>query len=356
MDILINEKQYNSLKNVLSENYMINEAQWYNTLGDIVGIFDPSGVVDFVNGISYLKQGDTVFGILSMISVFPYLGDLAAKPLLFLGKGSKIIRNAEYAQKLAKMGKVDEATKILTRLGETNKLWRKLTNSVDRWGPALIAKVKKVPSLVLPFGLKNVIIDWIKLIFKTNSGSRAAGSLARSTTKRLSRKPGAQLTQTEAENIAKQMADLARNDQRLFLGLGGKPKGGMFSDPKGYAKWSWESFKKYPFSGGVGRLWGNRQTRALMRKTKWWLGFLDFIGLANFVGPDELEKQMGDYSDELNQYSQTREAQSNWNDDFGNLEADYRPIEEPSQQQSTPPQSGKPENKSVFSTLFPGLF
>ena len=65
---------------------------------------------------------------------------------------------------------------------------------------------------------------------------------------------------------------------------------------------------------------------------------------------------MGDYSDELNQYSQTREAQSNWNDDFGNLEADYRPIEEPSQQQSTPPQSGKPENKSVFSTLFPGLF
>jgi len=134
MDILINEKQYNSLKNVLSENYMINEAKWYNTLGDIVGIFDPTGVVDFVNGISYLKQGDTVFGILSMISVIPYLGDLAAKPLLFLGKSSKVIRNAEYAQKLAKMGKVDEATKILTKLGETNQLWRQLTTSVNRWG------------------------------------------------------------------------------------------------------------------------------------------------------------------------------------------------------------------------------
>ncbi len=55
MDILINEKQYNSLKNVLSENYMINEAEWYNTLGDIIGIFDPSGVVDFVNGYFIFK-------------------------------------------------------------------------------------------------------------------------------------------------------------------------------------------------------------------------------------------------------------------------------------------------------------
>ena len=39
----------------------INEAEWYNTLGDILGIFDPTGVIDLANGISYINQGDYLF-------------------------------------------------------------------------------------------------------------------------------------------------------------------------------------------------------------------------------------------------------------------------------------------------------
>jgi len=86
MKVVLTEDQYHKLKNkLLEDKNTINEAEWYNTLGDILGIFDPTGVVDFVNGISYMKQGDTVFGILSMISVFPYFGDLVAKPLLLFG-------------------------------------------------------------------------------------------------------------------------------------------------------------------------------------------------------------------------------------------------------------------------------
>ena len=30
-----------------------------------------------------------------------------------------------------------------------------------------------------------------------------------------------------------------------------------------------------------------------MRQTKWWLGFLDWMGVANFIGPDELAAQIG---------------------------------------------------------------
>ena len=34
------------------ERLKLNEDRWYNTVGDIVGIFDPTGVVDLVNGVS----------------------------------------------------------------------------------------------------------------------------------------------------------------------------------------------------------------------------------------------------------------------------------------------------------------
>ena len=53
----------------------LNESKWYNTVGDILGIFDPTGVIDLANGISYINQGDYLFGFLSMISVIPYAGD-----------------------------------------------------------------------------------------------------------------------------------------------------------------------------------------------------------------------------------------------------------------------------------------
>ena len=37
---------------------LLKESKWYNTVGDIAGIFDPIGIVDLVNGISYWRQGD----------------------------------------------------------------------------------------------------------------------------------------------------------------------------------------------------------------------------------------------------------------------------------------------------------
>ena len=66
----------------LNENTVITEAEWYNAVGSVIGIFDPTGLVDFINGISYLSQGDMFFGLLSMISVVPYIGDAVAKPLM----------------------------------------------------------------------------------------------------------------------------------------------------------------------------------------------------------------------------------------------------------------------------------
>jgi hypothetical protein len=64
------EKQFvvEFLKAAHPKKSQLIKEHWLNTLGDIVGIFDPTGVVDLVNGISYLTQGEHLFGFLSIIS------------------------------------------------------------------------------------------------------------------------------------------------------------------------------------------------------------------------------------------------------------------------------------------------
>ena len=93
-----NEKEFvfEFLKVIYPEKVrLINEDKWYNTLGDIAGIFDPTGTVDLINGISYWKQGDHLFALLSWISVIPFLGDLIAKPVVGLFKAGGIVGKSE---------------------------------------------------------------------------------------------------------------------------------------------------------------------------------------------------------------------------------------------------------------------
>lgn len=56
-----------------------------------------------------------------------------------------------------------------------------------------------------------------------------------------------------------------------------------------------------------------------MQSTKWWLGFLDYIGLGNFVGPDEVIAQMGDpeFQRKMEQYQNTPEARRYFEEEFG---------------------------------------
>lgn len=56
-----------------------------------------------------------------------------------------------------------------------------------------------------------------------------------------------------------------------------------------------------------------------MQSTKWWLGFLDYIGLGNWVGAEELAKKMGEenFNNKVEEYNQTPEAKQNFEDQFG---------------------------------------
>ena len=60
-----------------------------------------------------------------------------------------------------------------------------------------------------------------------------------------------------------------------------------------------------------------------MRRTKWYLGFLDFLGISNFkTTPDELMDKYPNLDKKITQYNLTDEAQQNWSKDFGSGSVD----------------------------------
>jgi hypothetical protein len=293
-NILITEQQLDLITKEFSpkNSQVIVEAEWYNLVGDILGIADPTGIVDVVNGISYFSQGDHLFGLLSLISAIPYAGDVAAKPVMGALKiGSASTKQLKSALKLAELGKTAEASASLAKLAKEPGVVGKFLQSAKTWAPKVSSKVEKLPGGVLK-GFKTTILDYLKLLENAGAKSvkfqKATGNLVKSMGYVV--KP--------AENI-KALQNILKNE-KIFTGL--TKKGPMSKI----------------FLGGAPRLLGNREMRILMRKTKWWLGFLDYIGIGNFVGPEELQGQLG--KDELikkmNQYNRTDEAQRNAESDF----------------------------------------
>jgi hypothetical protein len=303
--IIINEKQLAFITEQLKSNNkeIITEAEWYNLVGDILGIADPTGIVDVVNGISYFSQGDHLFGLLSIISAIPYAGDVVAKPVMgSLKIGGNATKGLSSAMKLAKAGKTVEASAALAKLAEKPGVVGKFLQSANSWAPKVAKKIELLPGGVLK-GFKKTIIDYLKLLENAGTKSvkfqKATGNLAKYMGNAV--KP--------AENI-KALQSLLKNE-KIFTGLA----------------------KKGPlaniFLGGAPRLFGNRRMRILMRQTKWWLGFLDYINVANFVGPDELASKMGESNikEKMNQYNQTPEAKKYAEEDFGSETASQEEID-----------------------------
>jgi hypothetical protein len=290
---------------------LLNEDKWYNTVGDIVGIFDPTGVVDLVNGVSYWKQGDKLYAILSWISVLPFLGDAIAKPVIGVLKVGGSATKAFRAAVIAK-----DATKIGSIAKKTGGPISKMVEKTPSWGPKLIELLRKSVGRVpgVGKGLVNTVEEYVK-IFSNASHSTAM------------LKSNKALSTVEKETLLKQ---LAKQEGKVFTN---------YNDMKN----SWWKYMKsdaklgQKLYAGVPRIFGgNPATRSLMRRTKVYLGFLDWLGLANFVGPDELEQQMPDAEQKWVQYSQTPEAQQMWSSEMG-----LGPVPPPpSQSQTSSSQQG----------------
>jgi hypothetical protein len=310
---------------------LVTEARWYNTLGDIVGIFDPTGIVDLINGISYWRQGDKLFAILSWVSVIPYVGDLIAKPVIGLmkmgGGAAKAFKAAALTGDAAKIGRTAK-----TAGGSIAKMVEKSPSWGDKLMNLLKGSVGKVPGLG---GLIKVIEEYVN-IFK---GASKEMKMSKEITGKLAAKAEKQaLTRSEKETLA---AELKKQGQ--FRG---------FRDYAGAGQ-SWKA--KY-ISGGMGRLWGNRATRSLMRRTKWYLGLLDFLGVANFVGPDELEQKYADLEAKIDEYNKTEKAQEYAMEEFGDVveKPQSSGIPTPPASSAASPTGGGMDVISALGSLFSG--
>jgi hypothetical protein len=289
---------------------LINESRWYNTLADIIGIFDPTGVVDILNGISYWRQGDKLFAILSWIGAIPGLGDLIAKPIIGILKvGSPATKSFRAAVEAG------NATKIAETASNIGGPVASMVRNSKTWGDNLVGvlnkSIGKVP-IGLPLlaggsslsgkGFVRLVQEWVD-IFKSASGQMKSADEVYKTVLQGS-KP---LTIAEKELMIKQLEKQSFNPFRSYKGAG-------------------QDFSEKYLSGGLGKLWGNRATRSLMVRTKSYLGFLDYLGIGNFdTDPEELRTKVPNVEQKLEEYSKTEKAKKYFKEDFGTTEMSRPP-------------------------------
>ena len=322
--IIITESQLKRLQETYrpsedTEQETLNEA-WYNTAMEVLGLVDPTGIVDIVNGISYFVQGDMLFGVLSIVSAIPYAGVAVAKPVmgaLKLGsKSTKALQTAlKTAQTAAKGSKQYDAAldtlRVLSKESGPVGKFLQAAGGATGWAQ----KVNKVLDMIHlgPFkGMKNALMDYITLLGR--AGEKSVGFQSR--LKVLLQAPPANLTRNIPE-------------VQKFL------KTSKIFDAAALSK---PGFLSQTFFGGIPRLFRSsdgRRLRILMQSTKWWLGFLDYIGLGNYVGAEELSKKMGDeqFMKKLEQYQSTPQAKEYFDQEFP--EGSQGQESQPSQPQNT---------------------
>jgi hypothetical protein len=332
-NIIITESQLKVIQMYYGENdQMLNEA-WWNTIGDVVGIFDPTGVVDFVNGLDYVRQGEYFFGFLSMIAVVPYVGDVIAKPIMGVSKGSKAMKGVNQAMKIVKGGgNVADASKILSDAGKASPLLAKLLNTSISWGGKLRQIIDRIPGGKLTSGLRKTLIDWIDLFIGVARRRKNVTKVTANFAKKIKAADPATATA-----LVKQLKTQLGKSSRTLRDY-------KMTDPSFMAKYVWP---------GVSLR--NRELTGLMRKTKFYAGLLDYLGVGNFVGPEELSKEMGEENikQKMIEYSKTQEGQKNWGEDMGGVSQETTDNETSSKINTTNSSDSDPI-KNMFKTLFGG--
>ena len=366
MKILVNESQYNILSEKLKKeqqiNYIIerweglaeeerifiaklyknlnsnNTTQlnegWWNTVMDVVGIVDPTGAVDLINGLDYIRQGEYFFGLLSMIAVIPYVGDAIAKPIMGFSKSSRAMKGVNDALKIVKeTGKTGQAAKTLQNASKSSPLFRKLSNSALKWGPKLKEAVNMIPGGKLTGGLKNTINDWIDLFISVGRKQKMAGKITANFAKKV-----AKADPKTAQSLLKTLEGQLKNQGKIFRNF-------KATDP------SWAAKNIWP--GLSGMLYRNKDLTSLLIRTKFYAGFLDYLGVANFVGPDALVNEMGEeaFEQSFGQYTKLPTSKEYWAEDMGVLNS----VGGKQQTAPTPPQPPKQETNfidSLFNELF----
>ena len=272
---------------------ILKEARWWNTVGDILGIVDPTGIIDVANGLDYFRQGDNLFAIMSLISALPIIGDVVGKPVVLGLKAGGDVAKALRAAK---------TSTDFAKVGAKAPVFGKLLSKMETIGPKLMKIVEKIPG---GKGFTNIIRKWV--------GEKGLLTNAAKTYK-YTGQAGRKISGTLIKDFEK-VSLLKSLKSSAGLGTGGSR---AFRD---FGKGEWglltRIFKKIGW-------WKNPSLTMLLIKTKFWMKFLDFVGVANFVGPEELSKQMGDedFQTKLEAYTNSPEGKKYWEEEMGGVKDD----------------------------------
>jgi hypothetical protein len=322
----LSNEEKNSIVEIYKEIYpkkgsLLVEGKWYNTLLDFVGIVDPTGIVDFGNGISYISQGgpeNILLGFLSIVSALPYAGDVVAKPVMGLLKiGSPSVKGLIEVLKLVKAGKQADAAIELAKISHSGGSTGKLV----KWIGTALNKLRLVfERLPIPKGVKKTVSEWFNLFEKSAvRGTKLRGLSADFAGKMVNVSKQTQINRIE--NLIK----LSKRDGVFMNYRTGKE--GIFS---------WKTL-----FGGMPQLLGkNRSVRALVRKTKFWYGFLTHFSFLKYLTPDEVIKKIGpqEFESKVMEYQNTEEGKQYFNDSFGG-EEQFNQYQQSVGQQNTPQQN-----------------
>ena len=264
---------------VISNNEMINEATGWNTFFDIVGIVDPTGIVDFGNGISYFYQGDKLFGVLSMVSAIPYLGDLMAKPVLLGGKVTKI--GLQAIGVAADAGRASEVARLANKAGGPTRAFVK---GSTEWGPKLIETLQQGQKIPLIGRLFKRIENYVSIFTEAAKSMKGTAKASKGL-----------LPSSAFRNFG---IDTSKNILSRAFQRGGFIK--------------------------------NRKLSVLFAKSKFWMKFLDWVGVGNFIGPEEFEQMYGpEYTQQaIDSYSSTSEGNSLYKSELANKDMSQNKIDQ----------------------------
>jgi hypothetical protein len=297
---ILTEKQLlNVIKRKVQEEKNLHESVWGDIGLELLGIVDPTGIVDIINGVRYFSRGDYLFGTLSFISALPILGDVVAKPVMgALRIGGGAADMLKKAESLAKAGKTADAALELEKVAKQPGVVGSFVAKAADWAPDVKSRLDVLPGGIFK-GFRNTINDWLTLLERAGAKStklRAeAGKLA------------------SMKTISQ--ADQVRNINQLqdFL------KTTKVYDPAALTK---RGAMSQIFLGGAPRLLGDRRMRILIRQTKYWLGFLDWVGIVDATSPEEVIQKLGgedEVARKMEEYNKTAEAQKYASEDFPDI-------------------------------------
>jgi len=285
----------------------LNEGvmDWVQGGLDVVGIFDPTGIADLTNAVLYFGRGEVLFGMLSLISIIPVAGDMIAKPIILGGKALGLPFKAfKAAVATGDAAKIAKSAKTMEKLGPVGK---KITEFIESFNKGMGDKISKLlqkgKNIPVVGKFTKTIEDWISVFKKAGKEINLPTTATKFEIKTGSGVWKGTLKGSEKVDFLKTLKEMMPSTKGMsttaFRDMAKKGKFSLFG----------KEFTK---------IWQVPAHRKMLGRTKLYLRFLDTLGLANFIGPDELAQKVPNVETKLQSFMNSPEGQSAFNEEFVN--------------------------------------